>query len=204
MNNGLTDRQSQASPSTPMPRRVERRGEPVTGAVFLADCSFSMDERDGARGEFSWSATGPRRIDRLAKVLDYVLRRVRLRALVCFSDVPEEVTLRGRVLLPEPSGGTALHLALDYVAAMVPPPERVIVLSDGSPNDVGLALTAGRRLAPMVIDAYYVGADGDRLALQFMADLAACGGTGGKSGVFDLAEPELVGAAVVLRLTGPA
>jgi len=190
-----------------MPRRVERRGEPVTGAVFLADCSYSMDERDGPRGDItSWTShgTGPRRIDRLAKVLDYVLRRVRLRALVCFSDVPEEVTLRGRVLLPEPSGGTALHLALDYVGGMVPPPERVIVLSDGSPNDVGLALAAGRRLAPMVIDAYYVGADGDRLALQFMADLAACGGAGGKSGVFDLAEPELVGEAVVLRLTGPA
>jgi hypothetical protein len=199
VDNGLTDGQSQASGA--LVRRVARSGEPETGAVFVADCSYSMDIRDGgADGMFG---SGPRRIDRLAKVLDYVLKRVRLRSLVCFNDVPVEVELKGRVLLPEPNGGTALHLALDYVGVIAPKPLRCIVLSDGSPNDPGMALAAARSLAPMVIDAYYVGRDNDQIALAFMAELARCGGPGGKSGVFDLSETQLVAETVLLRLTGP-
>jgi hypothetical protein len=193
MNNGQLGSDPQARPPA---RRVERRGEPQTGAVFLADCSYSMEEVDGHGTD--------RRIDRLARVLAYILARTRLQALVCFNDIPTEAALKGRVLLPEPTGGTALHLALDYVGGIAPKPLRCIVLSDGVPNDVDLALAAARRLRPIVIDAYFVGADGDALALDFMRRLSACGGAGGAWGHFDLSETELVGAEVVLRITHQA
>lgn len=179
-----------------MPRRVARPVAPVQDAVVLADISDSMNDRDGVRGE----RMPLRRIDRLARVLDYLLTRVRVRSLVCFADVPVEVPLAGRVQLPEPAGSTNLALALEHVAGLVPRPAKLILISDGMPNSVSLALATARSLRPMVLDAYYVGPDGLDVALRFMADLAACGGPGGKSGQFDLADPVLLGSELQKRL----
>lgn len=189
------------SQALPPPRRVQRPQVPIRDAVIVADVSGSMDFRDGpVVSEFS-----PRRIDRLAKVLDYLLTRVRARMLICFNDVPIEVPLAGRVALPEPGGGTNLTLALDHVGCLVPKPQRVLVISDGIPDVDVTALQAARALRPMVIDAYYVGADDFGDAKKFMADLAAAGGPGGRSGNFDMLDPVLLGSELEqrLRLTGP-
>lgn len=200
----------QDSPQVPVPlRRVQRREERPVGAAIVADVSYSMSWGDDVTFDVNGfhlpdgTPVGQRRIDRLAKVLAYVLTYTRLQCLVAFNDVPMDIVLEGHVRLPEPSGSTALHLALEHVHGIRPVPLRCMVLSDGSPNDVDLALRAARSLRPMVIDAYYVGPDGNEEALAFMRELARSGGPGGKSGVFDLSETRRVGEAIRLLLTGP-
>lgn len=187
------------TPKLPAPRRVERRSPPVLGAAILADVSSSMEDRDGPGGSGLFGV-GPRRIDRLAKVLDYLLTRVRVQALVCFSDAPVEVALSGRVVLPEPNGSTNLALGLTHVGALRPKPLRCIILSDGMPNSVEDALATARLLRPMVLDCYYVGPEGFATAMRFMEQLAACGGPGGRSGHFDLVDPVLLGSELHRRL----
>lgn len=177
-------------------RRVARPSLPVQDAVILADISDSMNTRDGSPGE----RMPLRRIDRLAKVLDYLLVRVRVRSLICFADVPVEVPLTGRVALPEPAGSTNLALALEHVAGLVPRPARVIIITDGMPNSMPLALSCARALAPTVLDCYYVGPEGFDVALRFVADLAASGGPGGRSGHFDMLDPVLLGSELHKRL----
>lgn len=177
----------------PPPRRVERRLVPAVGAVLLADISDSMNDRDSG-------PAGPRRIDRLAKVLDYILTRVRVQRLICFNDMPVEVPLVGQVALPEAGGSTALSVALEHVRGIQPRPERVILLSDGMPNSIELALDAARLLRPMVLDAYYVGPEAWQPGLDFMRAVSAACGPGGKSGHFSLAEPVLLGQEVERRL----
>lgn len=190
------------SAQVPALRRVIRPEEVPTGAVVLADCSYSMAMVDDpVTGIEAWSGSGPRRIERLAKVLAYVLTYTRLQALVAFGDAPVELPVSGRVALPEPAGGTALDLALEHAARMRPRPVKVMVLTDGQPNSPVDALRAARLLKPMVIDAFFVGAEGDVGALAFLAELAGCGGPGGKSGRFDLFEPLKVAETIRLRLT---
>lgn len=188
-------------------RRVARPVAQVSDAVILADISDSMNDRDGAPalGERPRGTLGmPRRIDRLAKVLDYLLVRRRVRALYCFNDVPIEVPLTGRVVLPEPGGSTALHVALEFVGTLRPEPARVIVISDGMPNADWIALDAASLLRPMIIDAYYVGPEGFEAGTNFMARLSAMGGPGGRSGHFDLSDPALLGSELERRLlAGP-
>lgn len=182
-------------------RRVARPVAPMVGAVILADVSSSMEDRDGT--QFGMSMP-PRRIDRLAQVLDYLLKRVRVQALICFNDMPIEVPLLGRVVLPEPAGGTGLDVALEYVFGLRPRAERLFVLSDGWPNNPAKALGWAKRLRPMVIDAYYIGPDGLDAGAEFMRELAACGAPGGKSGHFDMFDPTLLGAELHKRLlAGP-
>ena len=178
------------------PRRVQRPASPIADAVILADISESMSERDGVRGE----RMPLRRIDRLAKVLDYLLVRVRVRSLICFNDLPVEVPLVGRVALPEPAGSTGLDVALRHLKALVPRPAKVIVISDGMPNSVDDALATAHALYPTVIDAYYVGPDNLTAATGFMALLAAAGGPGGRSGNFDMLDPVLLGSELHRRL----
>ena len=177
--------------------KIVRRNEDSKrpGAVLLADLSGSM--------AFSDFPDTLRRVDRLAQVLSYVLSRVRLQALVGFNDWPFVVELGASVRLPEPEGGTALHLALDSVAGMLPVPERVIVLSDGVPNDVEWALAAARTLRPMPIDAYFCGREGDLAALEFMKQLAEAGGPGGRWDRWSLSQPSLVAEELRLRIAGP-
>lgn len=185
-----------ASSQGAIARRVARPAGVVADAVILADLSESMSYRDDRPGE----RMPLRRIDRLARVLDYLLARTRVRSLICFGDLPVEIGLVGRVRLPEPRGSTALDVALNFVGELRPAPRRCIVISDGEPNSVALALAAARRLYPMILDAYYVGPEGLDTALRFMADLAAAGGPGGRSGHFDMLDPVLLGGELHRRL----
>ena len=179
-------------------RRVERRLAPQVGAVILADISSSMETQDQmGRDGFGM---GERRIDRLARVLDYILTRYRVQRLICFHDLPIEIELVGKIALPEPAGSTNLTLALEHVRSIVPVPDRLILISDGIPNSPETALAVARLLRPMIIDAYYVGPDRDYGGGAFMNQLAACGGPGGRSGHFDMADPLLLGREVEERL----
>jgi hypothetical protein len=165
-------------------------------AVALVDTSGSMAQREGSR----------RRIDLLTDVLQQVLTADPTLRVITFGSVPEELTGTepGRNLqLPEPCGSTALHLALEYVA-QGPLPIRLVVISDGSPDDPQAALAAAKALAPVIIDAYYVGPDDDRAAIGFMRALSLAGGRPGVAGLRSLARPEALAAEIRLRLGGPS
>ena len=75
--------------------------------------------------------------------------------------------------LPTPNGGTALHWAL--AAAAVQKPSKVIVISDGEPDDQQAAFEAAEEI-PGVIDAIFVGDESDKIAIEFMKKLSRMGG----------------------------
>jgi len=162
------------------------------GAVIVADCSYSMSYVD---------KTKPR-IEHLAQVLAYLLQQVRLQGIVAFNTVPYELPMGGSIMLPEPDGGTAIHLALDHVARMQPLPRRAIVISDGEPNDDQLAIEAAKALGKLgvPIDAHYVGPD-NVACMDFMRRLSEAGAPGGKWGKFDLADSARVAAEIRLAIT---
>lgn len=123
--------------------------------TILADVSGSMAEpADGGR----------RKID----VLREALQSAGDARLVAFSTHPRDVRER----LPEPDGGTALHLALAHVAGA----RRLLVISDGHPDDARLALTAADRLGDVRIDVVYCGPEHDLTGMDFMRRLARGGG----------------------------
>jgi hypothetical protein len=160
--------------------------------VALVDTSGSMAQREGSR----------RRIDLLADVLQQVLAADPAIRIIAFASIPEELTGAepGRNLrLPEPCGSTALHLAFER-AAQGPRPNRLVVISDGSPDDPQAALAAAKALAPVIIDAYYVGPDDEHAAIGFMRALSFAGGRPGVSGLRSLARPEALAAEIRLRL----
>lgn len=188
-------------PETKAQGKVTKPGAPPVrpGTVLLADCSGSMTTIDNPPAV----GLGARRIERLAEILGYLLSRVRLQGLVCFADLPEEILLEGHVAIPEPAGGTALHLALRHVLEMRPRPVRVIVICDGEPDDAGQALLAARLLRPAPIDAYFCGNDRDVFAADFMRKLAEAGGPGGRWGKFDLSQTQAIAEQLRLRIAGP-
>lgn len=183
------------------------------GVVALVDVSSSMAAGDRAGtesqtfvadGQTYWAGEpkpGTKRIERLAKVLGYVLTRHKLEALIAFADHPEEIPLTGMIRLPEPNGSTNLAAAIEMAGGLAPKPTKLIVLSDGAPNSEELALRAMRALRPMPCDAYFIGAEGDAGALAFMEKLAGAGGPGGTWGHWDLAEAEKVAQSMALRIT---
>lgn len=166
------------------------------GAVLLADTSFSMSTRD--------TMGGLRRIDHLARVLAYLLSRVRLQALICFNSSPQVIALGGtKIKLPEPDGGTLLELPLVMAGELSPKPNRVIVLCDGEVADPLPSLRAARALKPIPIDAYFCGLDGNTAAIDFMRRLSEAGGEGGQTGKFKLGDHYQIGEALRLRIAGP-
>jgi hypothetical protein len=165
-------------------------------AVALVDTSGSMAQREGGR----------RRIDLLTDVLQQALGADPTIRIITFGSAPEELTGTepGRNLrLPEPCGSTALHLALERVA-QGPRPSRLVVISDGRPDDPQAALAAAKALAPIIIDAYYVGPDDERAAIGFMRALSLAGGRPGVAGLRSLARPEALATEIRLRLGGPS
>lgn len=163
----------------------QRHQAPASGTVLLCDTSSSMSYRD--------TVTGRRRIDHLAEILSALLSEVRVQAVYTFDTYVREMKENE---LPEPSGGTALHLGLQGVSKLRP--AKVIVICDGAVNDPAGALAAGRQLG-CVIDAYYVGPDYDSSALRFMQELARS--TGGVSGKFDIVRHEQLTHELKLRIT---
>lgn len=143
-------------------RRLDPRpGRPI---VILCDTSSSMDDAAGSR----------RRIEVLREALDRVLPDCPSARIIAFGSTAAEVPSASR--LPEPAGGTALHLALDLAAKL--DPSQTLVMSDGQPDSESAAMAAADRVAGR-IDTIFCGPDSDRAGRDFMARLAraGCGAT---------------------------
>jgi hypothetical protein len=163
----------------------------MTAAVIVLDVSGSM----GFPVTFD-----KRRIDVLRAILANILPSARDTHLIAFND--EVFPLEPRQAVPEPAGGTALHLALERVAAMRR--DHVIVVSDGEPNDKHAAIAAARRLGCR-ISTYYCGEETNRAAISFLRTLALCSRHGvGRAMLGDLRQPEKLAGELRLLLTGPS
>ncbi len=154
------------------------RGGPV---VILADTSGSMADRAGSKTKIeilreavatSWESLHPSRRR---------LFRFDSTALGCYS--PDELT--------EPGGGTALDAGLRMAGGI--DPGRVIVISDGLPNDDAAALDAADALRCR-IDVIYCGPDSDAGAIAFMRRLA-------RTGCGECVVEDIARTASTLRLT---
>jgi hypothetical protein len=161
-----------------------------SGVVILADVSSSMAEAAGGR----------RKIDLLRDAIASAWPDLPGTTVIAFGSTAEAVP--GPADLPPPSGGTALHLALDVAAKARP--VRTLVVSDGRPDSESAAMAAADRL-PGVIDVIYCGPDSDADAIAFMYRLARIGG--GRVVVRDVARearPRLDGAVrAALGLPAP-
>lgn len=90
--------------------------------------------------------------------------------LVAFSETAARIADAGD--LPVPSGGTALDRGLEE--AMRDGPGRILVISDGQPDDELAALAVARQFDG-TIDVLYIGPDSDVMAMRFLEQLARCG-----------------------------
>jgi hypothetical protein len=165
---------------------------------LLLDVSGSMSHREGESER--------RRIDLLADALAQTLPAVPGARVLAFSHTVTELTgLEPRRLrLPEPAGGTDLAAALEAVARLTPRPGRLLLISDGEPDDPTAALQAARALRPMMINALFVGDDRDASAKGFMRALCIAGGDPRSiARQLKLARPADVAKAATLLLRGP-
>jgi hypothetical protein len=153
-------------------------------AVIVADVSGSMDSA-------AWG--GKRKIDILRAAVAEIMSGFPSPRLIAFSGGVLDIER-----LPEPSGGTALHLALTYATRYRP--GSTLVISDGQPDDETKALASAEAL-PGRIDTLYVGPDADKAAINFMARLARLGC--GQSSRADLAraQPQLASTMRQLLLS---
>jgi hypothetical protein len=87
--------------------------------------------------------------------------------LIAFATTPTPI--EGPDVLPMAGGGTALHLALQLALADFP--GKVVVWSDGRPDDEDAALLAAAEL-PGVVDSLFFGDEGDDGAKRFLEKLA--------------------------------
>jgi hypothetical protein len=162
--------------------------------VILLDTSTSMAEPIGSR----------RRIDVLADILCQALPSTPGVRLFGFSSAVTELegaTSEHGVHLPEPAGGTALHFAIRHVAPLRP--SRLIVISDGEPDDADAALSAARELDCEII-TYFAGDERHHAAVGFLRALAWCSADGlGRAAVTDLRDPRRLAGELQLLLTGP-
>jgi hypothetical protein len=164
----------------------------MSGVVLLLDLSGSMIHLVGA--------TDRTRRDQLAQAVANVVPRHPGVRVFAFNSFVAEVhePLNG---LPEAMGGTDLAGALQHLRPMLP--EKVILVSDGEPDDTQSALTAAV-LLHCEINTFYCGDESNRKAIQFLKDLKACSrkGTIGQSMVLSLEKPKDV-AEEILRIAGP-
>jgi Mg-chelatase subunit ChlD len=166
----------------------------MSGVVVLVDISGSMDTPVSA---------DQRRIDALRTILGTVLPSLPDARVVAFSDTV--AVLEPGKPVPEPGGGTALHLALERVQSMNP--DHLVVISDGEPADKQAAVTAARALDGCTINAYPCGSEDDRAGAAFLKTLCLCSRRGiGRAMLGDLRKksPEQVAGELRLLLAGPA
>jgi len=130
-------------------------------AILICDVSGSMSEHDAPGHR--------RRIDALRDVVLQLRRDYPQIRLLAFASRPAWV-----VALPEPGGGTALHLALDFARPAVKTESVVCLISDGLPDSTDAALEAARRF-PARLNVFYVGPEGG-LGQRFLQELAAASG----------------------------
>jgi len=131
-----------------------------TGVSAIAlDASGSMNEV---------VESGIRKIDILRQALDRPLAKDEV--AIAFSSICTQLSSLQDI--PEPGGGTALHLALAEIAKLYP--RQTLVVSDGRPNSKTEALTVAQSVSG-IINVLYIGPDNDVEAIEFMRQLARIG-----------------------------
>jgi hypothetical protein len=159
---GLIARAAQTLPATtgavePYAERLRRINSGRT--LILADVSGSMESP-------AWGGRSKHTVLR-----DAIAATMRPEhELIAFNDAG--VLLSSAADLPPPRGNTALHLALH--AAIARDPGRILVVSDGEPDDEKAALAAAAKF-PGVIDVLYIGPDANTAAMRFLRALAKTG-----------------------------
>ena len=129
-------------------------------SVVLADVSGSM-------ASTAWGGRTKHAV--LREAIAATLQNGR-HELIAFSDRVTPVS--SAASLPEAVGGTALHLALS--AAIERDPGRILVISDGEPDNEDAALATAARFKG-VIDVLYIGPDSNAAAMRFLHRLALAG-----------------------------
>jgi hypothetical protein len=159
-------------------------------------------------GSMNFPQSGRQRIDIAADVTRLTLQKVPHARVVLFNSFAGELPNLGPAVqslkLPPAAGSTAVHLALEFVGAMTPRPEKICLISDGEPDDAAAALAAARALAPIEIDAFHIGFDNDHVAVGFLRELSQAGGLPGVSGARSLDDPAALADEITLLLGGPA
>lgn len=133
--------------------RIDRRSGQ---AVILADISASMESP-------AWG--GQRKIDIMRESVRLARQHRPSRLFVFSQDVREVPDVPAQT-----EGNTALHTALEAVAAINP--GVTLVISDGLPDKPDLALAAARKFRG-AIDVLYIGPETDKQAIAFMRQLAS-------------------------------
>ena len=164
-------------------RHTARHSQAGNTRFILADISGSMDESAGTETKFAM----------LRRALQHQTIDWNINRLVAFHSFPEEIASPAQ--LPSPTGGTALHLALDYIAAHNP--AYTLVISDGHPDNAAAALKAADKVSGR-IDVLYIGPDGDLDAIRFMYQLA--GRAGGTVTIRDIKKEKTLPASTISGL----
>ena len=169
----LINQAASAKPSGAMQTYREGLNPKSSGkSAILLDISGSMSEI---------IVGSKRKIDILRKAVD---RQLLINEVVLvFSSGCDRVA--SFQLIPEPFGGTAMHLALQQAASYAP--SHTLVVSDGQPDCQKQALLAAEKLSG-VISTLYIGDDSDINAIAFMSKLARIGC--GQSKVCDISNPQ--------------
>jgi hypothetical protein len=169
---------------------LARREAGIVNTCILLDTSSSMSDLIGARSK----------IENLADIVRDVAPQLPGARWFCFASSVREIEPSGP--LPPSSGSTALHLALEHIAPLNP--ERVVIVSDGLPDDRELTLAAARHLHTNIV-CYFCGDERDFGAIAFLRALSWASSDGiGHAAVGDLRDPPRLAQEIVLRLTGPA
>jgi hypothetical protein len=162
----------QAAESTPkqtgtVARFAHKIDTAETATVVLADVSGSMRESAGQQ----------LKIDVLREAMSVAVPPGAV--IIAFASMPRVID--SPALLPAPSGGTALHLALDEAAKHRP--RHTLVITDGRPDLPEAALQRADALSG-TLDVIYCGPDDDAEALLFVRQLARAGG--GRAHIHDI------------------
>lgn len=152
---------------------------------LLIDCSGSMSTH---------MRNNKTRITGLREAVQSIQTEKRM-PMIQFGQAPTPSVVE---YVPDPQGGTPLHLAIDL--ARTNESSRAIVISDGEPDSDQLALEAAARFGGR-IDVVFVGDPGTR-GESFLKRLAES--TGGESFTGDLQEPKKLAAGVMGLLTAAA
>lgn len=164
----------------------------------LADLVRAKSERSMLAVDVSGSmeaglSTGERAIDALRKVVEG-LREVNPVPVVAFGlqdySTGEYVEVDIIDVVPEPAGGTPMHLAIDFARAKGA--NHLIVVTDGIADSQSATLTAARNFGGK-IDVFYVGNGGP--GADFAKKLAES--TGGVANITDLLNPKMLQSKIM-------
>jgi hypothetical protein len=163
--------------------------------VILADLSGSMDQTVGFSGRT--------RRDVLAEALKNINTKYPDALIYAFGSTVERV-YEPQQGLPPTMGGTDLAGALAHLRALTPKVTRLVVISDGQPDSIEMALTEALLLM-CEIGTIYCGDETNKKAIRFLRDLAACTRSGLISGGAKVVSLAALKDATeeILRLVGP-